>query len=171
MFMTKGKMLQRIMVGLGGRIAEELIFDDVTTGASQDILQVTAIARSMVTRFGMSDKVGLIAYDDDSNEVFIGRDWGQTRNYSEKVAAAIDEEVHRIVTECHEKATELIVSHKAILHECAKQLIEKEKLTREEFEDIFVQLESKKADAEASDPETPDAETDDETEKMPEDQD
>ena len=140
LFMTKGKMLQRIMVGLGGRIAEELVFDDVTTGASQDILQVTALARAMVTRFGMSDKVGLIAYDDDSNEVFIGRDWGQTRNYSEEVAATIDEEVHRIVTECHQKATDMIVEHKAILHECAKQLIEKEKLTRDEFEAIFDQF-------------------------------
>ncbi len=148
LFMTKGKMLQRIMVGLGGRIAEELIFDDVTTGASQDILQVTAIARSMVTRFGMSERVGLIAYDDDSNEVFIGRDWGQTRNYSEEVAAVIDEEVQRIVSDCHKQATDMIVEHKAVLHECAKQLIEKEKLTRDEFEAIFDSLETGAAEVE-----------------------
>ncbi len=140
-FMTKGKMIQRIMVGLGGRIAEELVFDDITTGASQDIREVTGVARSMVTRFGMSDKVGLIAYDDDSNEVFIGRDWGHTRNYSESTAALIDEEVYRIISDCHEKAKKIIVEHKAVLDECARQLILKERLSRAEFEDIFARFE------------------------------
>lgn len=137
MFQTKGMMLQRIMVGLGGRIAEELIFGDYTTGASQDIKQVSAIARAMVTRFGMSEKLGLISYDDESGDVFIGRDWGHTKSYSEKVAAEIDEEVHRIISECYDKAKALIVENRAVLDECAAQLLEKEKLTREEFEEIF----------------------------------
>ncbi len=142
LFQTKGRMKQRILVGLGGRVAEELVFDDITTGASQDIKQVTAIARAMVTRFGMSDKVGLIAYENDSDEVFIGRDWGHTRNYSEHTAAVIDDEVHNIVTACHEEARKIILEHRAVLDETAAQLIEKEKLTREEFEAIFDQIES-----------------------------
>jgi cell division protease FtsH len=137
MFETKGRMLQRIMVGLGGRIAEELVFDDITTGASQDIRQVTAIARAMVTKYGMSDKLGLISYDDDSGEVFIGRDWGHTKNYSEAVAAEIDEEVKSIVSKCYDKAKTIIVENRRILDECAAQLLEKEKLTRAEFEEIF----------------------------------
>ncbi len=137
MFETRGRMLQRIMVGLGGRIAEELVFDDITTGASQDIRQVTAIARAMVTKYGMSDKLGLISYDDDSGEVFIGRDWGHTKNYSEAVAAEIDEEVKSIVSKCYDKAKTIIVENRRILDECAAQLLEKEKLTRAEFEEIF----------------------------------
>ena len=137
MFRTKGMMIEQIIVGLGGRVAEELILDDITTGASQDIKQCTSVARAMVTRFGMSDTLGLIAYDDDSDDVFIGRDWGHTRNYSEKTAAGIDEEVHRIVTECHEEARRIILEHKGVLDECAKQLIEKERLNRDEFEKIF----------------------------------
>jgi cell division protease FtsH len=141
MFQTRGRMLQRIMVGLGGRIAEELVFDDITTGASQDIKQVTATAHAMVTRFGMSDKIGLVAYEDDSDEVFIGRDWGHTKNYSESIASEIDSEVHRIIMECYEKAKGIIEEHRAVLDECARQLIEKEKLTRAEFEKIFEELE------------------------------
>jgi cell division protease FtsH len=139
-FQTRGRMLQRILVGLGGRAAEELVLDDITTGASQDIKQVTAIARAMVTRFGMSDKIGLIAYEDDSDEVFIGRDWGHTRNYSEQTAAQIDEEIHRIVESSYAKAKEIIEKYRAVLDETAAQLIKKEKLTRSEFEDIFAQV-------------------------------
>ncbi|MCI5649286.1 MAG: ATP-dependent zinc metalloprotease FtsH [Fusicatenibacter sp.] len=137
MFNTRGKMLQYITVCLGGRVAEEMIFDDITTGASQDIKQATATARSMVTRYGMSEKLGLVAYDDNSDEVFIGRDWGHTKSYSENIASAIDEEVRQIIEQCHAKAKELILSHSYVLHECAKQLIEKEKLSRNEFEAIF----------------------------------
>ena len=140
-FQTKGRLLQRILVGLGGRAAEELVFDDITTGASQDIKQVTAIARAMVTRLGMSEKIGLIAYEDDSDEVFIGRDWGHTRNYSEETAASIDEEIHRIVEQSYDRAKAIINEHRAVLDETAARLIEKEKLTREEFEDIFRQVE------------------------------
>ncbi len=136
-FQTKKSMEQRIIVGLGGRVAEELVFDDITTGAAQDIKQVTDIARAMVTKFGMSDKVGLVSYDDNSSEVFIGRDWGHTRNYSEKTASEIDEEVHKIVTEARERARTLIMENRAVLDECANALILKEKLTREEFEQIF----------------------------------
>ncbi len=141
MFQTRGRLLQRIMVGLGGRIAEELVFDDYTTGASQDIKQVTATAHAMVTRYGMSEKIGLIAYEDDSEDVFIGRDWGHTKNYSESVASDIDSEVHRIVTECYEKAKAIIIRYRAVLDECADQLIKKEKLTRSEFEKIFDDVE------------------------------
>ena len=137
LFNTKGKMLQHITVCLGGRVAEEMVFDDITTGASQDIKQATAIARSMVTKYGMSSRLGLVAYGDDSDEVFIGRDWGHTKNFSENVAAAIDEEVKEIVESCHSKARELISSHRYVLEECAKQLITKEKLNRQEFEAIF----------------------------------
>ena len=136
LFNTKGKMLQHITVCLGGRVAEEMVFDDITTGASQDIKQATAIARSMVTKYGMSSRLGLVAYGDDSDEVFIGRDWGHTKNFSENVAAAIDEEVKEIVESCHSKARELISSHRYVLEECAKQLITKEKLNRQEFEAI-----------------------------------
>lgn len=139
-FQTKGRLLQRILVGLGGRAAEELVFDDITTGASQDIKQVTAIARAMVTRLGMSEKIGLIAYEDDSDEVFIGRDWGHTRNYSEETAASIDEEIHRIVEQSYDKAKAIISEHRAVLDETAAQLMKKEKLTRDEFEEIFRQV-------------------------------
>ena len=137
MFNTRGRMLQQITVDLGGRVAEELIFDDITTGASQDIKQATAIAKAMVTRYGMSSRLGLVNYGDDSEEVFIGRDWGHTKTFSEQVAAAIDEEVKDIIEQCHEKASELIEAHRYVLEECARQLMEKEKLNRAEFEAIF----------------------------------
>lgn len=139
MFNTKGKMLQHITVCLGGRVAEEMVFDDITTGASQDIKQATSIARAMVTKYGMSSKLGLVTYGDDSDEVFIGRDWGHTKNFSENVAAAIDEEVKEIVESCHSKARDVISKHRYVLEECAKQLITKEKLNRQEFEAIFEQ--------------------------------
>lgn len=137
MFNTRGKMLQHITVCLGGRVAEEMIFDDITTGASQDIKQATQTARAMVTKYGMSSKIGLVNYGDDSDEVFIGRDWGHTKSFSESVAAMIDEEVREIIEECHEKAKELISQHTYVLEECAKQLMTKEKLNRQEFEAIF----------------------------------
>ena len=137
MFNTKGKMLQNIMVSLGGRIAEELIFDDITTGASQDIKQATAIARSMVTQYGMSEKVGMIHYGNDDDEVFIGRDLAHTRSYGEQVASEIDSEVKRIIDECYEKAKSIIEEHMQVLHRCTKVLMEKEKIGREEFEQMF----------------------------------
>ena len=139
MFNTKGKMLQDIIVDLGGRVAEELIFDDITTGASQDIKQATSIARSMVTKYGMSDRLGLIHYGNDGEEVFIGRDLAQSRSYGEQVAGEIDQEVKRIVDECYARAKELILEHKGVLDACAELLLEKEKITREEFEALFVQ--------------------------------
>lgn len=137
MFNTKGKMLQDIMVGLGGRIAEEIIFGDITTGASQDIKQATALARAMVTQYGMSDKVGMINYDNDGDEVFIGRDLAHTKNYGSQVANTIDTEVKRIIDECYEKAREIILKHEAVLHECSKLLMEKEKIGQKEFEALF----------------------------------
>ena len=137
MFNTKGKMLQEIVVGLGGRVAEEIIFDDVTTGASQDIKQSTALARAMVTKYGFSDKLGLIDYGSNEDEVFIGRDLAHTKSYSEGIAATIDEEVKRIIDECYAKAKEIILAHEHILNACAELLIEKEKVTREEFEALF----------------------------------
>ena len=138
MYDTKGKMLQEITVSLGGRVAEEEIFDDITTGASQDIKQATAIAKSMITKFGMSERLGLINYDNDSDEVFIGRDFGHTsRGYGEKVAGTIDEEVKRIVDECYQKARAIIHENHAVLDACAKLLLEKEKITRSEFEALF----------------------------------
>ncbi len=136
MFLTKGKMKQDIMVSLGGRIAEELIFGDITTGASSDIQKATMRARSMVTRFGMSEKLGLINYD-DGQEVFIGRDFGQTRSYGEETANAIDDEVRSIVQKCYEEAKEIILKHENILHKCADLLLEKERITREEFEGLW----------------------------------
>lgn len=139
MYNTKGRMLQDIVVSLGGRVAEELIFDDVSTGASQDIKQATSTARSMVTRYGMSEKLGLIHYGDDSEEVFIGRDLAHTRSYGEAIAGEIDAEVKRIVDECHQKARKLIEEHREVLEACAKLLLEKEKIGREEFEALFVQ--------------------------------
>lgn len=138
MFMTKGKMLQEIMVSLGGRIAEEMVFDDITTGASQDIKQATGIARSMVTKYGMSDKVGLIHYGNDEDEVFIGRDLAHTRGYGESMASVIDSEVKRIVDESYTKAKDLITQYEHVLHSCAQLLQEKEKINREEFEALFV---------------------------------
>lgn len=138
MFNTKGHMLQEITVSLGGRVAEEQIFDDITTGASQDIRQATAIAKSMITKFGMSERLGLINYDNDSNEVFIGRDFGHTsRGYGEKVAGTIDEEVKRIIDECYLKAKAILEEHQSVLEACAQLLLEKEKITRSEFEALF----------------------------------
>ena len=137
MFQTKGKMLDYITVCLGGRVAEELIIKDVTTGASQDIKQATQTARAMVTQYGMSDRLGLIQYGSDEEEVFIGRDLAHTRSFSEDVAKQIDEEVKRIVDESHEKARSLISQHMNVLHRCAELLIEKEKIGREEFEALF----------------------------------
>ena len=135
---TKGQMLQEITVSLGGRVAEEEIFDDITTGASQDIKQATAIAKSMITKFGMSERLGLINYDNDSDEVFIGRDFGHTsRGYGEKVAGTIDEEVKRIIDECYLKARAIIREHHSVLDACAQLLLEKEKITRSEFEALF----------------------------------
>ena len=137
MFNTKGKMMQNIMVDLGGRIAEELIFDDITTGASQDIKQATKMARAMVTQYGMSDKVGLIQYGSDDDEVFIGRDLAHTKSYGNEVADAIDSEVKRIIDECYGKARGIIKQYDYVLHSCAKLLIEKEKIGQEEFEALF----------------------------------
>ena len=137
MFNTKGKMLQNIMVSLGGRIAEELIFGDVTTGASQDIKQATAIARAMVTEYGMSEKVGMINYGGDENEVFIGQDLAHARSYGESVATAIDSEVKRIIDECYEKAKKIILDHENVLHKCCELLLEKEKISQDEFEALF----------------------------------
>ena len=136
-FNTKGQMLQDIMTLLGGRVAEEIIFGDVTTGASNDIKRATATARSMVMKYGMSDKIGLISYGDDDDEVFIGRDLAHTRSYSEEVSRSIDEEIHRIITECHDRAKEIIMEHEDVLHSCAKLLLEKEKVHRDEFEALF----------------------------------
>ena len=137
MFNTKGKMLQEITVSLGGRVAEEEVFDDITTGASQDIKQATQLARAMVTQYGMSDKVGLINYGSDEDEVFIGRDLAHTRNYGEQTAAVIDSEVKRIIDEAYSQAKELIGSHIDVLHKCVELLLEKEKIGREEFEALF----------------------------------
>lgn len=138
MFNTKGHMMQEITVSLGGRVAEEEIFDDITTGASQDIKQATAIAKSMITKFGMSERLGLINYDNDSDEVFIGRDFGHTsRGYGEKVAATIDEEVKRIIDECYSKARAILKEYDSVLQSCAELLLEKEKITRSEFEALF----------------------------------
>ena len=138
LFNTRGQMLQDITATLGGRVAEEEVFDDITTGASQDIKHATALARSMVTKFGMSDKLGLISYDDESDDVFIGRDLMHTsRRYSEEVASAIDEEVKRIIDECYAKAHQIISENRAVLDACAELLLEKEKITRAEFEALF----------------------------------
>lgn len=138
MFLTKGKMLQDIMVSLGGRIAEEIIFDDITTGASSDIKKATKTARKMVTRFGMSDNIGVINYDDDDDEVFIGRDLAHAKNHSEAVSGEIDKEVKSIIDNCYAKAKEIILKHRNILDSCAQLLLEKEKITRDEFEALFL---------------------------------
>lgn len=137
MFMTKGQMLQEIMVSLGGRIAEQLIFDDITTGASSDIKKATKLARKMVTRFGMSEEIGVINYDDEDDEVFIGRDLAHHRSYSESIAGDIDKEVKSIIDECYGKAQAIILRHQGILESCAKLLLEKEKIDRDEFEALF----------------------------------
>ena len=136
LFNTRGRMLQDIKVSLGGRIAEELIFDDITTGASQDIKQATATAKAMVTKYGFSRKLGLVSYD-DSGEVFIGRDFEKTQSYSEHVAAAIDEEIKAIIDSCYAEAREIITEHRDVLDRCAELLREKEKIGREEFEALF----------------------------------
>ncbi len=138
MFLTKGKLLQDIMVGLGGRIAEEMFFEDITTGASQDIKQVTKSARSMVTKYGFSDKIGLVNCEISEDEVFLGRDYGHTKNYSDAVANSIDEEVRAIIDECYEKAKQLLEENKAVLEACAELLLKKERITRDEFEALFV---------------------------------
>ena len=137
MFNTKGQMLQDITTLLGGRVAEEIIFGDITTGASNDIKRATATAKSMVMKYGMSDRLGLISYGDDDDEVFIGRDLAHTRSYSEDVAKAIDEEIRRIIGECHDQAKKIILEHEDVLHRCAKLLLEKEKVHRDEFEALF----------------------------------
>ena len=137
MFNSRGRMLQEIVVDLGGRVAEELVFDDITTGASQDIKQATKMARDMVTRYGMSENIGLICYKDDDDEVFIGRDLAHAHSYSEGIASAIDVEVKRIIDESYEKAKTIIAEHRDVLDRCAALLLEKEKITREEFEALF----------------------------------
>ena len=137
MFLTKGRMLQEIMVSLGGRIAEEIIFGDITTGASSDIKKATKVARRMVTRYGMSENIGVISYDTDDDEVFIGRDLAHTKSFSETVTAQIDKEVKDIIDDCYAKAKEMIKSHEYVLHGCAALLLEKEKIGREEFEALF----------------------------------
>lgn len=146
--MTKGRMLQNIMVSLGGRIAEEIIFDDITTGASQDIKQATSMARAMVTEYGMSEKLGMINYGGDNNEVFIGRDLAHTRTYSEKVASEIDSEVKRIIDECYAKAKQIILDHEDVLHSCCALLMEKEKIGQAEFEALFQDGEKPSGEAE-----------------------
>ena len=137
MFLTKGKMLEDIMVSLGGRIAEEIIFDDITTGASSDIKKATQTARRMVTRYGMSDNIGTINYDDSDDEVFIGRDLAHAKNHSESVSGEIDKEVKSIIDDCYSKAKAIIMEHEDVLHKCAKLLLEKEKINRAEFEALF----------------------------------
>jgi cell division protease FtsH len=139
MFLTKSKMLQDIMVSLGGRIAEEIIFGDITTGASSDIKKATKEARSMVTRFGMSDNIGVICYDDDDDEVFIGRDLAHAKAHSEEVSGQIDREVKSIIDDSYRKAKEIILAHESVLHRCAELLLEKEKIGRDEFEALFVE--------------------------------
>ena len=146
--MTKGRMLQNIMVSLGGRIAEEIIFDDITTGASQDIKQATSMARAMVTEYGMSEKLGMINYGGDNNEVFIGRDLAHTRTYSEEVASEIDSEVKRIIDECYAKEKQIILDHEDVLHSCCALLMEKEKIGQAEFEALFQDGEKLSGEAE-----------------------
>ncbi|MCI9136878.1 MAG: ATP-dependent zinc metalloprotease FtsH, partial [Lachnospiraceae bacterium] len=137
MFNTKGRMMQEIMVDLGGRVAEELIFDDITTGASQDIKQATGVAKAMVTKYGMSEHVGLINYDNEDDEVFIGRDLAHTRSYGENIAGVIDQEIKRIIDECYQKSKSILMENETILHKCAELLLEKEKISRDEFEELF----------------------------------
>lgn len=154
MFNTKGKMTQDIIVSLGGRIAEEMIFDDITTGASQDIKVATKTARAMVTRYGFSESLGLVNYDNDDDEVFIGRDLGHTKSFSEDIARSIDEEVKRIIEDCYDKAKKILSENIEILHSCANLLLEKERITREEFENLFKDpseiAESKNVDSDVS---------------------
>ncbi len=142
MFYTKGRMEQEIMVSLGGRIAEQIIFDDITTGASSDIKKATKLARRMVTRFGMSDNIGVVCYDDDDDEVFIGRDLAHAKSHSEMISGEIDREVKQIIDACYGRAKGLILEHTEVLHKCAQLLLQKEKITREEFEALFQQEKS-----------------------------
>lgn len=137
MYLTKSKMLQDIQVSLGGRIAEEIIFGDITTGASSDIKKATKVARMMVTRFGMSENIGVICYEDDDDEVFIGRDLAHAKSHSEEVASEIDKEVKSIIDDCYKKAKDIILQHENVLHKCAELLLEKERISREEFEALF----------------------------------
>ena len=152
MFLTKGKMFQDIMVSLGGRIAEEIIFDDITTGASSDIKKATKVARRMVTRYGMSANIGVINYDDDDDEVFIGRDLAHAKSHSEAVSGEIDREVKAIIDDCYEKAKAIILEQEDVLHRCAELLLQKEKINRTEFEALF--------DTEYPQPETPEMKLD-----------
>ena len=140
MFLTKGRMLQDIMVSLGGRIAEEIIFKDITTGASSDIKKATKEARRMVTRYGMSDQIGVICYDDDDDEVFIGKDLAHAKSHSETISGEIDKEVKAIIDECYAKAKALILEHENVLHSCAELLLQKEKIGQEEFEALFQEV-------------------------------
>lgn len=144
MFLTRGQMLQEIIVGLGGRAAEEMVFDDITTGASQDIKMATKTARAMVTRYGFSDAIGMVNYEQNEEEVFIGRDWGTTKYYSEHIAMKIDEEVRKIIDDCYAEAKRILNENRAVLDACAELLIQKERITREEFESLF---ESNKAES------------------------
>ena len=137
MFMTRGRLEEEIMVSLGGRIAEQLIFDDITTGASSDIKKATKVARRMVTRYGMSDNIGVINYDDDDDEVFIGRDLAHAKSHSEAVSGEIDREVKAIIDDCYEKAKAMILEQENVLHKCAELLLQKEKINRAEFEALF----------------------------------
>ena len=137
MFATKSRMLQDIMVSLGGRIAEEIIFGDITTGASSDIKKATKTARRMVTRYGMSDNIGVICYDDDDDEVFIGKDLAHAKAHSEEISGEIDKEVKHIIDDCYTKAKDIILQHEDVLHSCAQLLLEKEKINRDEFEALF----------------------------------
>ena len=142
MFITKGQLLQDIMVSLGGRIAEEIIFGDITTGASSDIKKATSAARDMVTRYGMSENIGVINYNSDDDEVFIGRDLAHAKNHSELISGEIDREVKAIIDDCYKKAKDIILAHMDVLHHCAELLIVKEKIGREEFEALFDQKEN-----------------------------
>ena len=137
MFLTKGKMRQEIIVSLGGRVAEELIFEDITTGASGDIKQATNIARAMVTKYGFTSALGLVNYDNEDSEVFIGAEIGHTHTYSNEVADKIDEEVKRIIDSCYEEAKRIISSHMDVLHASAKLLMEKERIGMDEFNALF----------------------------------
>ena len=137
MFMTKGKMTQQIIVDLGGRVAESLVFDDITTGASMDIKQATQTARAMITKYGFSEALGTVNYDMDDEEVFIGRDLAHPRSYSENVANTIDEEVRKIIDHCYQEAERLIKENLGVLNSCAELLLEKERITKEEFEALF----------------------------------
>ena len=147
MFITKGTMLQDIMVSLGGRIAEEIIFGDITTGASSDIKKATKAARDMVTRYGMSENIGVINYGSDDDEVFIGRDLAHAKSHSELIAGEIDREVRRIIDECYAKAKAIILENSDVLHGCADLLLEKEKIGREEFEKLFVRRDDRSPEA------------------------